>query len=269
MVSQREKCEAFATLHASDGAFVIPNPYDVGSARVLEHLGFVALATTSAGVAQTLGKLDGQVTLEEKLAHCRLVASATSVPVNVDFEDGFARAPLDVAEHVRLVAETGVAGCSIEDYDRERKEIIGFDEAVDRVSAAAQAVAALDVPFQLTARAENLLRGVHDLTDTIKRLQAYAEAGAHVLYPPGVSSLDDLASVTAAVDRPVNVLSVFFHDTTVSEFAAAGARRISVGSALANLSMAPVIAAGREMLEQGTFSWTAGMPRDLRELLKG
>jgi len=269
MTDQLEKCRAFEALHQSGAAFVIPNPYDLGSARVLERLGFKALATSSAGFAQTLGRSDGQVTLEEKLAHCRLLAAGTTVPVNVDFEDGFADDPDTVAKHVLRVAETGVAGCSVEDFSRTGKVVFEFALAVERVQAAAEALAALDVPFQLTARAEGLLRRSGDLDDVIRRLQAFEKAGAHVLYPPGLASLDQIRAVRAATGRPLNVLAPFLPGSNVGELAEAGAVRISVGSALASLSLGPVIDAGREMLEAGTFGWTGRMPRDLGRLLGG
>ncbi|MGE0621093.1 MAG: oxaloacetate decarboxylase [Pseudomonadales bacterium] len=267
MTSQLEKCLSFEALHGSAGAFVIPNPFDLGSARVLEHLGFKALATSSAGFAQTLGRGDGQVTLEEKLAHCGQLAAGTGIPVNVDFEDGFADDPATVAKHVLRLAETGVAGCSVEDFSRTGKTVFGFELAVERVQAAAEAVASLDVPFQLTARAEGLLRRSGDLDDVIGRLQAFEKAGAHVLYPPGLTSLDQIRRVRAEVNRPLNVLAPFLSKSNVAELADAGATRISVGSALASLAMGSVIDAGREMLESGTFHWSARMPQDLAALL--
>jgi len=269
MTSHLQKCENFADLHRADGAFLIPNPYDVGSARVLQALGFPALATTSAGFAQTLGRGDGQVRLEEKFAHCRALAAATEIPVNVDFEDGYAATPEQVATNVTKIAGTGVAGCSIEDFDRERQQLIEFDAAVERLQAAAEAVRQLDLPFMLTARAENLLRGVDDLDDTIRRLQAFERAGADVLYAPGLKTLEQLQQVAAEVSKPINALGVMIRGATVAELADAGAKRISVGSALAYLSLAPVIAAGRELLEKGTFGWLAGIPRDLDQLRRG
>lgn len=268
MASQRDKCETFADLHRREGAFLLPNPFDIGSARVLQALGFPALATTSAGFAQTLGRADGQVRLEQKLAHCRALAEATDIPINVDFEDGYARTPEEVRRNVVSLAATGVAGCSIEDFDRETQRLIGIDAAVERVQAAAEAAAGLDVPFLLTARAENLLRGVGDLDETIRRLQAYQRAGADVLYAPALKTLEELQSVAAEVDRPINALGVYFRGATVAELADAGAKRISVGSALAALSLGPVIAAGRELLERGTFDWVSGIPTDLERLMR-
>jgi 2-methylisocitrate lyase-like PEP mutase family enzyme len=269
MTSHREKCETFAALHQREGAFLIPNPYDVGSARVLQALGFPALATTSAGFAQSLGRTDGQARLEEKIAHCTALAAATDIPINVDFEDGYARTPEEVSRNVATIAATGVAGCSIEDFDREAQRMIDIDAAVERLQAAAEAVAGLDLPFMLTARAENLLRGVGDLDETIGRLQAYERAGADVLYAPALKTLEELQQVAAEVSKPINALGVMFRGATVAALADAGAKRISVGSALADLSMGPVIAAGRELLEHGTFGWLAGMPDDLDQLLGG
>ena len=269
MPSQLQKCEQFAALHQQEGAFVIPNPWDAGSARLLQGLGFKALATTSAGFAFTAAKTDGQVSLEEKLQHCRVIAAATDVPVNVDFENGFADEPQQVYDNVLKVAATGVAGCSIEDYSRDSHSLYDVGYATERLQAAAEAVATLNMPFQLTARAENFLRGVNDIDDTIKRLQAYEAAGANVLYAPGLKSLDDLQRVTQALNKPFNVLAVFFRGVTVDEFAAAGAKRISVGGALAWACVKPLLDAGKEMLEQGSFAWTKNLASgaDIKRLL--
>ena len=257
--SQLEKCKRFEALHADEGAFVIANPWDVGSAKILEGLGFKALATTSGGLAMALGRKDGEVTLDEKLAHCRSLAANTSVPINVDFENGFADTAEGVAANVKLLAETGVAGCSIEDFDRVEKRLYDFGEALERIQAASEAVAALDMPFQLTARAENFLRGVKDMDDTIKRLNAYSDVGAHVNFAPGINTLDQLREITAATNKPFNVIGVFFKGVTVAEFSEAGAKRISVGGALTYAAANPLIIAGKEMLEHGTFNWLAGM----------
>lgn len=257
MAVQKMKCEAFALLHQQPGAFLIPNPWDVGSARVLQGMGFKALATTSSGLAYTLGRSDGEVTLEEKLTHCSALAQNTTIPINADFENGFADDPETVAGNLLKVASTGIAGCSIEDYSRDSHSLYDFNLAVERVQAAAEAVATLKMPFQLTARAENLLRGVNDLDDTIQRLQAFEAAGAHVLYAPGIRSLQQLQQITSAVKAPFNVLAPFIADASVTDFAAAGAKRISVGGALNWAAVAPLLQAGQEMLKQGTFSWTA------------
>ena len=259
MPNQAEKCARFIDLHQREGAFLIPNPWDVGSARLLEALGFEAIATTSAGLANAIGCADGEVTLEDKLEHCTRLAAATSIPINVDFENGFADDPSTVAKNILRVAETGVAGCSVEDFSRGARKLYDFNLAVERVQAAAEAVASLAIPLQLTARAENILRGVDDIDDTIKRLQAFSAAGANVLFAPGLNSLAQVQQVTAEIDKPFNVLAVFFQGVTVADFAAAGAKRISLGSALNWASINPLLIAGKEMLEHGTFNWTAGM----------
>lgn len=257
MSTQHEKAERFTTLHERAGAFVVPNPWDVGSARVLEGLGFEALATTSAGFAQTLGRRDGKVSLDEKLAHCRALCDAVDIPVTVDLENGFGHAPADVQAAIAAVASTGAVGCSIEDFDGNG--IYEFDRALERVQAAVEAARALDIPFTLTARAENLLHGIDDLDDTLRRLQAYAEAGADVLYAPGLKTLEQVREVCRSVSRPVNVLAPLVAQASVDSLSAAGARRLSTGGALALASLAPVIEAGREMLEQGTFGWLSAV----------
>ena len=256
---QKQKCATFARLHESSKPFLIPNPWDVGSAKLMEGLGFSALATTSAGLAFTLGRVDGEVSLQEKIAHCRALAQATTIPINADFENGFADDPDGVARNVRQVAETGIAGCSIEDYSRDSHQLYDIAHALERVQAAAEAVASLDIPFQLTARAENLLRGKNDLEDTIKRVQHFADAGAHVLYAPGLTSLTDLRQVTGSISKPFNVLAPLFNDATVDDFAAAGATRISVGSALTWAAVGSLIRGSHEMLDKGTFNWTSTM----------
>jgi len=260
MTAQQDKAERFRALHEREGAFLIPNPWDVGSARLLEGLGFEALATTSAGFAQTLGRHDGRVSLEEKLDHVAAICAATEVPVSVDFEDGFGATPEAVAEAITRVAAAGAVGASIEDFSgsgdsRGNSRIYGLDEALERLQAAVVAARGLDFPFTLTARAENLLHGVDDLDDTVRRLQAYEAAGADVVYAPGLVSLEQVRTVTAAVSCPVNVLAPFIPAATLADLAAAGARRVSVGGALAMLAMAPVLEAGREMLEHGSFGW--------------
>lgn len=269
MATQLEKAERFRALHERDGAFVIPNPWDAGSARFLEGLGFAALATTSAGFAQSLGRLDGSVTLEEKLAHCRALTAVTEIPLSADLENCFADDPESAARAIRLAAEAGVVGGSIEDYSGA--DIYDFELAVERVRAAVSAARSLDFPFTLTARAENLLRGRNDLGDTIRRLQAFAEAGADVLYAPGLKSLDEVREVSRAVDKPLNVLAPFIEGVTVAELTAAGAKRISIGSTLADAAIGAMLEAGREMLERGSFGWLAGMASgaDVRSLLAG
>jgi 2-methylisocitrate lyase-like PEP mutase family enzyme len=268
-ISQKEKCEKFAHMHQEEGAFLIPNPWDAGSARLLQGLGFQAIATTSAGLAYTLAKADGLVTLKEKLGHCETLSNITNIPINADFENGFAKAPETVAINVLKAAKTGIAGCSVEDFDRDSHTLYEFNLAVERIQAASEAITSLDMPFQLTARAENLLRGVDDLEDTIKRLQAFEAAGANVLYAPGLHNLDQLQQVTREISKPFNVLAPFFSGVTVDEFAAAGAKRISIGGALNWATVSPIVSAGREMLEQGTFDWTAGLisGKEVKQLL--
>ncbi|MEM7218472.1 MAG: isocitrate lyase/phosphoenolpyruvate mutase family protein [Pseudomonadota bacterium] len=259
MPTQAEKCQRFAALHEATDAFIIANPWDPGSARMLQGLGFSALATTSSGFAFTLGKTDGEPTLEEKLDHCRAITSVTDIPVNADFEDGYAVAPSDVGINVRALVETGVAGCSIEDFDRSSQRLLDFNLAVERVQAAAEAVAALDFPFQLTARAEHLLRANRDLDEVIRRLQAFEAAGANVLYAPGVRSLEDLATVTSAIEKPFNALGVMIPGATLADMQAAGAQRISIGGALPYIGAKPILDSCDAMLNDGRFDWVANM----------
>ncbi len=259
MESQKLKCEQFARLHQQDGAFIIPNPWDLGSAKLLQGLGFKALATTSSGLAYTFGRMDGEVTLEEKLNHCYQLAKNTTVPINADFENGFADDPETIVKHVMKLVETGIAGCSIEDFSRDSHRIYDFNQSVDRIQAVAEAVATLNIQFQLTARAENFLHGIIDLEDTIKRLQAYEAAGADVLYAPGIFSLDQLNQVTAEVNTPINVLAPLIPGVKVDELVDAGAKRISIGGALNWAAVNPVLKAANEMLTKGTFNWTSGM----------
>lgn len=257
MATQQEKAERFRALHGRDEPFVIPNPWDAGSARILEGMGFEALATTSAGFAQALGRLDGQVTLLEKIEHCRELAAVTAVPISADLENGFADEPEAVARAIGLVADAGVVGASIEDFSGT--EIYDFELAVERIRAAVEAARALAFPFTLTARAENLLRGRDDLDDTLRRLAAYAEAGADVVYAPGLDSLEKVRAVREAAGKPQNVLAPFIPGVTVAALGEAGANRVSVGSALANTAIGALVAAGREMLDAGSFGWLKGM----------
>ena len=252
MSAQGEKAAAFAKLHEA-GTFVMPNFWDPGSALVLERLGFQALATTSAGFAQTLGRLDGSVSLEEKLAHCRACVAVTSAPISVDFENGFADAPEEVAENLLELAQTGVVGASIEDWSGD--EIYPIDASVARIGAASAAMQSLDFPFTLTARAENLLHGVHDIADTIARLEAYADAGADVLYAPGLASVDQIEAVLQAVDKPINVLFAFMPDAPVKVYAELGVRRVSLGGALARHALGATLSAASSILEDGDFTW--------------
>ena len=269
MPTQAELCKQFQALHQADEAFIIPNPWDAGTARMMQGMGAKALATTSGGFALTLAKSDGEPTLEEKLAHCRALVNATDIPINADFEDGFADDPSGVAANVGKVIETGVAGCSVEDFSRAGQSLFDANHAAERIAAAAEAVAGLDFPFMLTARAENLIRGVQDLDDTIQRLQAYEAAGANVLYAPGIGSLEDLSKVTAEVNAPVNVLGVLIPGASLADFQDAGAQRVSIGGALTYVAMNPVIACSRAMLDDGDFSWVSQMAsgREINELL--
>ena len=261
MRSQAEKASAFRALHERAGAFIIPNPWDAGTARLLAALGFEALATTSLGLANTFGRADSEVSRAEVIANCRMIAEATDLPINVDLENCFAHAPEAAAEAIRLAAEAGAVGGSIEDATGESKNpIYDFDLAVARVRAASDVAHALPVPFLLTARAENLLHGHNDMADTIRRLQAYAAAGADVLYAPGLRSLAEVRQVVDAVNRPVNVVTGWLDPAvTAAQLAEAGAKRISVGGALSRLALAAFVKGGRAMKEQGSFAWMRDM----------
>jgi 2-methylisocitrate lyase-like PEP mutase family enzyme len=256
--SQDEKAKKFRNLHQGPGAFLIPNPWDAGTARILTALGFEALATTSAGLAFSLGRRDGEglVTREEVLAQIREVAGASDLPVSADLENGFGHAPEAAAETIRLGAAAGLVGGSIEDATGdEQRPIYDHQHAVERVIAAVEAARALPFPFMLTARAENFLHGREDLDDTIRRLQSFAEAGADVVYAPGLPSLDAIRTVCAAVaPRPVNAL-VGAAGRSVAELAAAGVRRISTGSALHRAAMGGFWSAAKELKQKGTFTF--------------
>lgn len=251
MTDQRGKAETFKALHDSGETFIIPNPWDAGSARLLEDTGFKALATTSSGFAMAIGKVDGQVSLEEKLDHCRALAAITNIPISADFEHGFADAPEQAAANLVKLAATGVVGGSIEDYSRS--EIYDFDLAVNRIAACAEAVKTLSFPFMLTARAEGLLRHTCDLDAVIARLRAFEAAGADVLYAPGLKTLEEVDRVVGAVSRPVNVLAPFMPNVTLAEYAAHGVGRISVGGALANNAAAATQATANQMMNTGGF----------------
>jgi 2-methylisocitrate lyase-like PEP mutase family enzyme len=261
MRTQAEKTAAFHALHERPGAFIIPNPWDAGTAKLLAALGFEALATTSLGLANTLGRADSLVTRAEVIGNARAIVEATDLPVNVDLENGFAHAPEAAAEAIRLAAEAGAAGGSIEDATGDAKiPIYDFDLAVARVRAAVQVARSLPVPFVLTARAENLLHGRNDMADTIRRLQAFEAAGADVLYAPGLRTLAEVREVCAAVKRPFNVVTGWLdRDITATQLAEAGAKRISVGGALNRLALASFVAAARAMQEQGSFGWMRDM----------
>jgi 2-methylisocitrate lyase-like PEP mutase family enzyme len=253
--TQAERARAFRALHQGPGPLLLPNPWDAGSARLLASLGFAALATTSGGFAATLGRLDGGVTRDEALGHAAVIAAATPLPVSADLENAFADEPAGVAETIGLAAATGLAGCSVEDFTRRPGEpIYDLGLARERVAAAASAAQAAPGPLVLTARAENYLHGRPDLADTIRRLQAYQEAGADVLYAPGLTSLADIRAVVSSVDRPVNVLA-FPGTPAVPQLAAAGVRRISVGSAFSNAALGALVSAARELRDEGTYGF--------------
>jgi 2-methylisocitrate lyase-like PEP mutase family enzyme len=259
MPSQAEKATAFRALHERDRAFIIPNPWDVGTARILASLGFEALATTSAGYAFSMGQRDNTISREEMMAHVQAIVAATELPVSADLENGFGDDPQTVAETIRLAGETGLAGGSIEDSTgRPEQPIYDFDLSVERVRAAVEAARALPVPFLLTARAENYLCGRPDLADTIRRLQAYQEAGADVLYAPGLASREDIVSVVRSVDRPVNVvMGLQGEQLSLAELSEIGVKRVSVGSALSRAALGAFLRAAREMSERGTFDFAA------------
>jgi 2-methylisocitrate lyase-like PEP mutase family enzyme len=251
MSDQRAKGEAFRALHVGE-PFVIPNPWDAGSARVMQALGCKALATTSSGFAFTLGRRDGEVTPDEAMAHTASVTAATDVPVSVDLENGYGPEPEDAALAITRVAAAGAVGGSIEDFDRDGGRLYDVSHAADRIAAAAEAARALDVPFMLTGRAENHIRDNPDLDDTIARLQAYEAAGADVLYAPGLATEDEIRAVCSAVSRPVNVLG--FPGFTIGEIFEAGAQRVSVGGGLTWVAVATMADAVTALLETGDFS---------------
>jgi 2-methylisocitrate lyase-like PEP mutase family enzyme len=256
--TQNEKATKFRALHTGPRAFIIPNPWDAGSARILAGLKFQALATTSAGFAFSLGRRDGMVTRDEVLAHCRAIVEATDLPVAADLENGFGDDPKTVAETIRLAAATGIVGGSVEDASGDdSRPIYDHALAVERVAAAAEAARALPFPFTLTARAENFLYSRRDLDHTIRRLQAFAAAGADVIFAPGLPNLEAIRTVCAAVaPRPLNVLAgIKGLAFSVAELEAAGVRRISLGGALARTALGALIGAGREMQEKGTFTF--------------
>jgi 2-methylisocitrate lyase-like PEP mutase family enzyme len=257
--SQTERARAFRGLHEGPGAFVMPNPWDVGSARILAALGFEALATTSAGLAFALGRRDGEGALsrEDALANAAAIIGATRLPVSGDLENGFGDAPATVAETIRLAGATGLVGASIEDATNDPdRPIYDISLAAERIAAAAEAARSLPFPFTLTARAENFLYGRPDLDDTIRRLQAFEAAGADVLYAPGLRDLAMIRTLCAAVGKPVNVImGLAGASFSVDQLAAAGVRRISLGSALSRAALGAFLRAAREIKERGTFGF--------------
>lgn len=272
MSSQMEKGVAFRALHAAKQLFIIPNPWDVGSARVLEGLGFAALATTSSGFAFSLGMVDGQPGRDAVLEHARSLTQATTIPISADLENGFGDEPEVVAETIRRAAAAGLVGGSIEDYTgRPDQPLYSLSQATERVHAAVEAAAALDFPFTITARAENLLRMKPDIEETIRRLQAYQSVGAPVLFAPGVRSRDDIQNILREVDRPLNVLAGARDlDLTIAQLAELGVRRVSVGGTFSKLAYGALIQAARELKDTGTFGFMAetARARDLSTLLR-
>jgi len=258
MKTQAQKAEAFRALHARKGAFIIPNPWDVGTARILERLGFEALATTSAGFAFSHGVPDNHVGRDAMIAHVATLCAATNLPVSADLENGFGDDPKTVAETIRRAAAAGVAGGSIEDsVNRPGETVYELAHAVDRVRAAVEAARSLKSPFTLTARCENFLLGIEDLNDTIKRLQAYQEAGADVLYAPCITTREHITAIVGAVDRPVNFLMGTQPERhSLAELSAMGVKRVSVGSALSTVALGAFLRGAREMKDQGTFNYT-------------
>ncbi len=243
----------FLDLHYSPSPLLLPNAWDIGSARLMESMGFAAIASTSSGFAASIGRLDGNITRNEALEHLEVLVAATSLPINADFEHGFADEPADVAESVELAAKTGIAGLSIEDFTgADEAPIYAVELATERICAAAEVAHAADVV--LVGRAENYLHGHPDLADTIARLQSYQEAGADVLYAPGLKTIADIRALVASVDRPVNVLAMA-GCPSVAELAAARVARISVGGAFAFAGLGAVAAAAREFLTQGTYDY--------------
>jgi 2-methylisocitrate lyase-like PEP mutase family enzyme len=258
MTSQSEKAARFLELHRPGNPLLLPNPWDQGSARLLASLGFAALATTSSGYAATLGRLDGSVIRDEALAHAAAVVAATELPVSADLENCFADDAAGVARTVTLAVAAGLAGCSIEDSTgRDDEPIYDIEVAAERVAAAAEAAHAGPARLVLTGRAENFLHGRADLANTIARLQAYQEAGADVLYAPGLKSLADIRQVVTSVDRPVNVLAVG-GAPSVGELAEAGVSRVSVGGAFAYAALGALVDAATELRDKGTYGYLAG-----------
>ena len=267
MLTQSDKARAFRALHERPGAFIIPNPFDVGTARLLAHIGFEAVATTSAGYAFTAGKPDHGISRDDMLEHVAGIAAAVDLPVSGDLENGYGDSPQDAAQTILLAAAAGLVGGSIEDStNRPDDPIYDIDAAAERVRAAAEAAHALSFPFTLTARAENYLHGRNNLTDTIKRLQAYQEADADVLYAPGLTHREDIEAVVRSVDRPVNVLAGLGDPPLdLATLSAVGVRRISVGGALSRAALGAFFRAAHEMRDHGTFTFTkdAANSRDL------
>jgi len=272
MSKMQKKGSTFRDLHSREGAFIIPNPWDIGSARLLAHLGFEALATTSMGYAFSRGQLDNSLDRGQTMNYAAEIAAATDLPVSADLENGFGDAPEAVAKTIQMAANAGLAGGSIEDATgRPDDPIYELGFATERIRAAVEAARSLPFPFMLTARAENYLHGRPDIKDTIRRLQAYQEAGADVLYAPGVRSKEEIADVVTAVERPVNVvMGLQGAQLSAAELASLGVKRISVGSSLYRTALGGFLRAAREMRETGTFTFASAAvsPKEVKEMLK-
>ena len=272
-MNQKQKAEAFKALHEAPGMFVIPNPWDAGSAKFLAGFGFKALTTTSAGLAWVIGKPDGGVTREDSLANAKMIIEAVDLPVAADLENGFGDRPEDAALTIRMAADVGLVGGSIEDYSGDRdKPIYDFGLAVERVAAAAEAAHALDFPFQFVARAENFIHRNPDLDDTIRRLQAYERAGADVLFAPFLPTLDAIRTVCQSVTKPVNVVMGPKELThTLADLEACGVKRLSVGGNFARVAYTAVRKAAEELLGPGSFNFGKGTltTADLNKVMTG
>lgn len=271
--TQKDKAAAFRALHEQPRAFVIANAWDAGSAMLFAGLGFPAIATSSAACANTLGRQDGKITRDLALSHASALVEAVDVPVSADLENGFGHAPSYVAETIRLASQTGLAGGSIEDHTGDASQpIYDFDQAVERVTAAVEAVRSLGTPFILTARCENFLHGHPDLDDTIKRLQAFEKAGADVLFAPGLPDLKAVRAVCSSLSKPVNfMVGIPGRSFSVPELQDAGVRRISLATSLHRAAMSGAYHAAREVLEKGTFEFLNGLvsPKELGKHLRG
>ncbi|HTI73340.1 MAG TPA: isocitrate lyase/phosphoenolpyruvate mutase family protein [Candidatus Limnocylindria bacterium] len=256
-MTQSAKAALFQSLHQSEGILLFPNPWDGGSARILESLGFRALATSSSACAATLGRRDGRITRDEAIAHCRLIVTATDLPVAADLENGFSSDPEQVAETIRLAAAAGLVGGSIEDYTGHRESPqYDLNHATERIAAAVAAVRSLPFPFTLTARAENFSQGTHDLDDTLRRLVAYERAGADVLFAPGLPDLAAVREVCSAVRKPVNfMVGIKGKSFTVAELAAVGVKRISFAASLYRAAISGFLAAAHEIKDTGRFNY--------------
>lgn len=256
-MGQGEKAEKFNNLHAGPGAFVVANVFDAGSARIVTGMGFQAVATSSGGFAGTLGRRDGLITRDEALEHARMVVGATDLPVSADFENGFGDSPETVAETIRLAADAGLVGCTIEDATKDKNQpIYPFEAAVERIAAGVDAMNALDFDFKLTGRCENFLRGNPDLDDTIRRLQAYEAAGAKVLMAPGLPDLDSVRAVCDAVSKPFNfMVGIPGKSFNFADLEDAGVRRISLATSLYRAAISAMIDAAKEVQDKGSFGF--------------